>query len=440
MGRRTGKTGRGQAHWPSKGGIIGAVDIGSTKIAALILKPLEQPEGEAPRFRVIGHGQQASRGVRAGNVIDIPAAEAGIRAAVEQAEHMAGLLLKDVHVALSCGAPRSQVIGVEVPSTGGEVSTSDLSRAIAIGRARFPASDREVLHCMPSSFSVDGARGIRNPVGMLGDTLGVNLHAVSVAQGPLRNVEACIGRSYLDIAGKAVSAYAAGLATLVADEIELGATVIDMGGGTTSIAVFMDGGLVHAEVLPIGGNHVTSDIARGLSTSLSQAERLKTLFGSALSGPHDARELIAVQQIGEDDGEGDGSVPRSILTGIIQPRIEETLELVRDRLAEAGLASIAARRVVLTGGASQLNGIREIASRIVSKQVRLGKPACLVDAPETVTGASFAACAGLASWALQRPKELAAPGAEDGLEAIPFVPSSAARGIVGIKRWFKENF
>lgn len=440
MGRRTGRTGRGQAHWPSKGGIIGAIDIGSTKIATLILKPLEQPEGEAPRFRVIGHGELASRGVRAGNVVDIAAAEAGIRAAVEQAEQMAGVLLKEVHVGLSCGAARSQVIGVEVPSTGGEVRAADLSRAIAIGRARFPSSDREVLHCMPSSFSVDGARGIRNPVGMLGDTLGVSLHAVSVAQGPLRNVEACVGRSHLDIAGKAVSAYAAGLATLVADEIELGATVIDMGGGTTSIAVFMDGGLVHAEVLPIGGNHVTSDIARGLSTSLSQAERLKTLFGSTLSGPNDARELIAVQQIGEEDGDGEGSVPRSIVTGIIQPRIEETLELVRDRLTEAGLSSIAARRVVLTGGASQLNGIREIASRIVSKQVRLGKPAYLVDAPEIVTGASFAACAGLASWALQRPRELAVQGNDDGFEEIPFVPSSAARGIVGLKRWLKENF
>lgn len=440
MGRRTGRTARGQAYWPSKGGIIGAIDIGSTKIACLILKPIETPTGEVTRFRVIGHGHQASRGVRAGNVIDIALAEAGIRAAVEQAEQMAGLLLKDVHVALSCGAPRSQVIGVEVPVAGGEVRAADLSRAIAIGRARFPASDREVLHCMPSSYSVDGARGIRNPVGMLGDTLGVNLHALSVAAGPLRNLEACVGRSHLGIAGKAVSAYAAGLATLVADEIDLGATVVDMGGGTTSLAVFMDGGLVHAEALPIGGNHVTSDIARGLSTSLSQAERLKTLFGSALSGPNDARDLIAVQQIGEDDGDGENNVPRSILTGIIQPRIEETLELVRDRLAEAGLSSIAARRVVLTGGASQLNGVREIASRIVSKQVRLGKPACLVDAPEHASGAAFSACAGLATWAVQRPKELVEPAGEEDVAGLSLVSPSAARGLVGIKRWLKENF
>jgi cell division protein FtsA len=440
MGGRTGRTGRGQAHWPSKGGIIGAIDIGSTKIACLILKPIEQPGGDAARFRVLGHGHQASRGVRAGNVIDINAAEAGVRAAVEQAEQMAGVLLKDVHVGLSCGAPRSQVIGIEVPATGGEVSPSDLSRAIAIGRTRFPSSDREVLHCMPSSYVVDGARGIRNPVGMLGDTLGVSLHAVSVAAGPLRNVEACVGRSHLGIAGKAVSVYAAGLATLVADEIDLGATVIDMGGGCTSIAVFMDGGLVHAEVLPIGGNHVTSDIARGLSTSMAQAERIKTLHGSALSGPNDARDMIAVQPIGEEDADGDNAVPRSILTGIIQPRIEETLELVRDRLADAGLSSIAARRVVLTGGASQLSGAREIAARIISKQVRLGRPGCLVDAPEHVSGAAFSACAGLAAWALQRPKELAASGAEAGEPAFGFVPSSAARGLVGIKRWIKENF
>jgi cell division protein FtsA len=197
---------------------------------------------------------------------------------------------------------------------------------------------------------------------------------------------------------------------------------------------------VHAEVLPIGGNHVTSDIARGLSTSLSQAERLKTLFGSAVPGANDGRDLIAVQQIGEDDGDGENSVPRSILTGIIQPRIEETLELVRDRLAEAGLSSIAARRVVLTGGASQLNGVREIAARIISKQVRLGKPTCLADAPEHVMGPAFSACAGLASWVVQRPKELSATGADDIGSGLPFVPSSAARGLVGIKRWFKENF
>jgi cell division protein FtsA len=185
---------------------------------------------------------------------------------------------------------------------------------------------------------------------------------------------------------------------------------------------------------------VTSDIARGLSTSLVQAERLKTLFGSALTGPNDVRELISVQPIGDDEGDEDANVPRSVLTGIIQPRIEETFEIVRDRLADAGLSSISARRVVLTGGASQLNGAREMAARIVSKQVRTGKPARLVDAADLVSGASYSACAGLASWAVQRPKELHNFREEDDAMDAGYANSSGARGIVGIKRWFKENF
>jgi cell division protein FtsA len=440
MGVRTGKTRKGQPYWPNKGGIIGAIDIGSTKIACLILKPVVTREGAEPRFKVLGFGQQASRGVRAGNVVDINAAEVSIRAAVEQAEHMAGLFLKEAYVGISCGQPRSQALNIEVGISGGEVSEADLDRALAMGRAQIPANDREVLHCMPGSYSIDGSRGIRNPIGMIGETLGVSLHAVSAASGPLRNLEACVGRCHLSVAGKVVTSYAAGLATLISDEIELGATIIDMGGGTTSIAVFVDGGLIFADVLPVGGNHVTSDIARGLSTSLVQAERLKTLFGSALTGPNDVRELIPVRPIGEDDGDDDADVPRSVLTGIIQPRIEETFEIVRDRLADAGLSSVSARRVVLTGGASQLNGAREMAARIVSKQVRTGKPARLVDAADLVSGASYSACAGLASWAVQRPKELQNFREEDDALDAGYANSSGARGIVGIKRWFKENF
>src|SRR5262249_14842895 len=152
------------------------------------------------------------------------------------------------------------------------------------------------------------------------------------------------------------SAYASGLSTLVADEMDLGVTVVDMGGGTTSIGVFFDGSLIMADVLPIGGNHLTMDLARGLSTTLAHAERMKTLYGSALSSPHDGLEMMTIPHVGEDDPDAVSHLPRSVLTGIIQPRLEETFELVRDRLQETGMEAIAGRRVVLTGGASQLNG------------------------------------------------------------------------------------
>ncbi len=435
-----GKAGGRSSHRPFKGGVIGALDVGSTKVACLIVKPVVPREGGAPLLKVLGAGQQASTGVRAGAVVDINAAEDSIRAAVEQAEQMAGVTLKEAIVGISCGQPQSRTINVEVSIAGHEVGEEDLRRAYAMGRAQIPSNEREVIHCTPGSYAIDGSRGIRNPLGMIGETLGVSMYVVTAGSGPIRNLEACVGRCHLGIAGKAASAYASGLATLVADEIDLGATVVDMGGGTTSISVFFDGHLVFSDVLAVGGNHVTSDIARGLSTSLVQAERLKTLFGSALSGPNDGRDMIAVQQLGEDDGDGDAQVPRSVLTGIIQPRIEETFEIVRDRLAEFGLSSISARRVVLTGGASQLNGAREIASRVLSKQVRIGRPVRLAGLMDVAGGAQFAACAGLASWAAHRPNEVQNFQEDADFPQLAYASASASQGFAGIKRWFKENF
>ena len=440
MAAHKGKTTRGRSQRSLKGGVIGAIDVGSSKIACLILKPQSRGEGGHASFKVLGFGQQASRGVRAGNIVDVNEVERAIRACVEQAEQMAGVTLKDVWLGVSSGHPQSRTVRVEIPVADHEVGEEDLQRAFATGRAQIPAGEREVLHCMPGSYSIDGNRGIRNPIGMIGQSLGVNFNVVSTSTGPLRNLQACLGRCHLSVAGRVACAYASGLSTLVADEMELGATVIDMGGGVTSIAVFADGGLVFTDVLPIGGNHVTSDIARGLSTSIVQAERLKTLFGSALSGPNDGREMVPVQQIGEEDGDGEAQMPRSVLTGIIQPRVEETFEIIRDRLSDAGLSSISARRVVLTGGASQLNGAREIASRILSKQVRHGKPMHMSGGPEQASSPAFAACAGIASWAAQRPTELQNYVEESDLDELAYANSSASHGFVGIKRWFKENF
>jgi cell division protein FtsA len=239
------------------------------------------------------------------------------------------------------------------------------------------------------------------------------------------------------VAGKVAAPYASGISSLVADEMDLGVTVLDMGGGTTSIGVFFDGSLIMADVLPIGGNHITMDLARGLSTTLAHAERMKTLYGSALSSPNDGQEIMTIPQIGEDDPDAVSHLPRSVLTGIITPRLEETFELVRDRLQESGLEAIAGRRVVLTGGGSQLNGAREIAARILSKQVRLGRPAKLVGLAEATAGAAFSTCAGLALWAANRPGELLEErDAEDDMPRQAY----GTYGLAGITRWFRENF
>jgi cell division protein FtsA len=434
FGKRFGSD---KGHYPAKPGIVGALDVGSTKVACFIAKADGTRASGQRNLRVLGIGHQISRGVRAGTIVDMDGAEEAIRAAVEQAERMAGLTLRDAVIGIACGQPSSKTIKVEVSIAGHEVGEQDLRHAHQYGREQIPFGDREVIHCTPGSYSIDGSRGIRDPRGMYGERLGVSMHLVTAAQSPIRNLETCVERCHLDIAGKVAVPYASGLATLIADEMDLGVTVLDMGGGTTSISVFFDGSLILADVLPVGGNHITTDLARGLSTTLSHAERMKTLYGSALSSPHDAQEMMAVPHIGEDDPDAVSHLPRSVLTGIIQPRLEETFELVRDRLQDGGLESIAGRRVVLTGGASQLNGAREIAARILSKQVRLGRPVRLSGLAEATGGAAFSTCAGLALWAANRPSEMLGNGdAEDDAPRLAY----GTYGLAGITRWFRENF
>jgi cell division protein FtsA len=417
-----------------RAGTIAALDVGSSKISCFIAKiePGRMANGHAP-IRVIGIGHQVSRGIRAGALVDMDAAEEAIRVAVDAAERMAGVTIRDVVVAVSGAEPKSQTVGVKAAVPGPEVTDGDLTRLIGYAQANFQPEGRDVLHALPTNYSIDGARGVRDPRGMFGEKLGVDVHMVSALRGPLRNLELCIERCHLSVAGIAVSPYASGLACLVEDEMDLGVAVIDMGGGTTSLSVFFEGAMVYCDSVSIGGNHITNDIARGLSTPLAHAERMKTLYGSALASPSDEREMIDVPQVGESDADSANHIPRSMLTGIIQPRLGETFELVRDRLEASGYARLAGRRVVLTGGASQMNGARELASRMLDKQVRVGQPIRLTGLAEATGGPAFSTCAGLLTYSQISPLE-AAGGEGEGEGA------AGRGGLRKFSRWLKENF
>jgi cell division protein FtsA len=382
-------------------GLIAALDIGSSKICCLIGKIEENG-----RAAVVGIGHQLSRGVKSGAIIDMDEAEMAILTAVHAAEKMSAETITEVVVNLSGGYPASQTVGVEVAIAGHEVGDSDLRRVLEHGRGIDVGPDRQVIHSIPVGYTIDGNRGIRDPRGMYGDRLGVSMHIVTAAAGPARNIATCVNRCHLEVSALVVSPYASGLATLVEDEKDLGVTVIDMGGGTTSIAVFFDGQVVFTDTVAIGGNHVTSDIARGLSTPLAHAERMKTLYGSALSSPSDERELINVPQIGEDGSGTSNQVAKSILVGIIQPRLEETFELVRARLEASGFDKLAGRRVVLTGGAAQLTGARDLAQLVLDKQVRMGRPIRISGLAESTAGPAFSTAAGLIAYAIRREAEL----------------------------------
>jgi len=409
-----------------RNGLIAGLDVGSSKVCCFIAR------ADAGNLRVIGIGHQLSRGLRSGNVIDMDAAEASIRAAVEAAERMCGETIRDVFLSISAGNPQSHTMGVEMAIDGHEVADADVARVLDQGRRLDQPGDREILHSIPVGYTIDGSRGIKEPRGMACARLGVSMHVISAASGPLRNLATCVARGHLRIAGRVISPFASGLACLVEDEMDLGATLIDMGGGTTSMAVFYDGQLVHADVVPMGGAHITNDIARGLSTPLAHAERLKTLYGTVLPSQADENEIIDVPQVGETDQHAQNPVPRSILTGIVKPRVEEILEQVRDRLQQSGFERLAGRRVVLTGGASQLQGVRELSARILDKQVRLGRPIRVGGLAEATGGPAFSACAGLLSYALQ----------EQAQRVLHFEePEQDANGALArIGRWFKANF
>ena len=251
---------------------------------------------------------------------------------------------------------------------------------------------------MPHHFSVDATDQVEDPRGLFCTTLNARLHVIDAAATAVRTLKTCIAQCDLEIEDLVSAPMAAGLSILVDDERKLGTTVIDMGGGTTGMAVFVDGQLLHTAQLPIGGLHVTKDIAAGLSTTLVYAERLKTLYGNVQSSPDDEREMLMVPIVGEEDDQF-ARIPRSQVVNIIRPRIEETFEYVKDRLDSAGLTRAAGNRVVLTGGACQLAGVRDLAARMLGRQVRLGRPMQLRGLPEMATGPAFATAGGLLSWA-----------------------------------------
>jgi cell division protein FtsA len=387
--------------WLRPSGPIGVLDIGTTKIVCVIGRV--ESDGST---RALGFGWQRGRGVRNGGIVDIEDAERAIRAAVGQAENESDQRLKSITVNLSCGQPESRLFNVQWPVNGRAVTEADVRRVLLEGRARAASDGRDIIHALPLGFAADDAQGVEDPRGLHCDTLTARVHVVDALHTALLNLSACLHRCDLEVADLVSAPMAAGMATLVEDERMLGATVIDMGGGTTGMAVFADGQLQHTAQLPIGGTHVTNDIARVLSTPVTHAERLKTLYGSAQASPDDEKEMLPVPMVGEDDHHI-LKVPRSMVVNIIKPRVEETFELVKERLESSGLGRAAGARVVLTGGASQLSGAREMATRILGRTVRLGRPATLRGLPDSASGPAFATAVGLLAWASGTGRSLA---------------------------------
>lgn len=423
---------------PRRSATLAALDVGTSKIACLIARIT--PAGQiAPgdwrthRIRVLGIGHQRSLGVKNGLVVDMDEAERAIRQTVDAAERMAGVQIDHVVVTASGGRLASEHFTAKRAIGGREVATADIHRVLEASAAHHLHRGRVAVHSLPTGFSLDGVGGIREPKDMIGEELGVDLHVATCDQAAARNLILAVERGHLGVAGMTAAPYVAGLSVLEPDEAEMGVIVVDMGAGSTSLAVFAHGEMMHLDAVTLGGNHVTMDIARGLDARLADAERLKTFHGSAISSTSDERETVSFVHVGET-GRHKAHAPKSHLVRIIRPRIEETFEFLRDRLTRAGYPSGPSRRIVLTGGASQLTGVAESARRILGGQVRVGRPIGVEGLPDPARTPAFAAAAGLLVYPQVAAREY-------------FEPHRAERAATGtdgymrrVGRWLKESF
>ena len=408
------------------GGLVVGLDVGTTKICAVIAVP--GPSG----LEIVGVGTAPSRGLRRGVVVNIDSTVEAIKAAVGEAEQAAGVEVSGVWAGVAGGHIRSVNSRgvVAVQGKDREVSAADVERAVDAGRAINVPQDREIIHVLPQAFMVDDADGVRDPIGMSGVRLEVDVHVVTGAVTSVQNVVRSVNRAGLTVHDLVLEPLASAEAVLDADEKELGVVVIDIGGGTTDLAFFRDGAVWHTGVLPLGGDHITNDVAVGLRTPLAEAEDLKKRWGCALTSLVPAEETVDVPSVG---GRKPRVLSRQVMAEIIQPRVEEILTLVARDLARAGFQDAATAGVVVTGGTSLMQGVPELAEAVFDLPVRLGLPADLAGRVDLVRSPICATAVGLALYGARR----LAPGAAYG-------DGSDRGGLAGagrrLARWFSEIF
>lgn len=423
-------------------GVIAILDVGSSKVACLILRfdgevrPREAdgvgPMAGQSSFRIIGAATTRSRGVRFGEIAVMNETERAIRTAVQGAQKMANVRVDHVIACFSGADPRSYGLAGEWTLQDSVVTEQDVARVLAACDVPDIGPGRDVLHAQPVNFALDHRTGLGDPRGQIGNRLACDMHLLSVDGDVVQNLIHCIKRCDLEIAGLASSAYVSGISSLVEDEQELGAACVDMGGGTTGISIFMKKHMIYADSVRMGGDHVTSDIAKGLQVPVSVAERIKTKHGGVQATGMDDRDMIA---IGGDSGDWEKdrrAISRTELIGIMRPRVEEILEEARSRLDAAGFDSLPSQQIVLTGGASQVPGLDGLAARILGQRVRLGRPLRVQGLPQAVTGPAFSAAVGLCLFAAHPQDEWW--DFEIPNERYP------ARSLKRALRWLKDNW
>jgi cell division protein FtsA len=374
------------------GEIVVGLDIGTTKVCAVVGEVGEDG------ITILGVGSVPCRGLRKGIVSNIDWTVRSIKDAIESAQTMAGVEIRTVYAGVAGSHIRSQVSDGVAAIAGGEVTRADVERVLEGARAIPVDADRQILHVLPREYLVDVQDGIRDPIGMSGVRLGAKVNLVTAATTCVQNAIRCAERCNLSVADVVLSALASAEAILSDDEKEIGVAVVDIGGGTTDILLYIDGGIAHTSVIPVGGNNITNDIAAGLRTPMAEADRLKRLSGCALGRMVGDEEEIEVPGVG---GHQPRRTARRVLSDIIEPRVEEIFAVIRKRIEDTGMLEQLSAGVVLTGGAVLLEGMPEFAEEILGMPVRIGFPTGVKGITQLVHGPQYATGVGLVKFGAQ---------------------------------------
>ena len=405
--------------------ILAAVDIGTTKIAVIIAEILDDED----KPKILGVGLAPSLGLKRGVVVNIEKTVQSIINAVEQAETMAGVTIDDVIVGIAGDHIRS-VHGrgvVAIQGENSEITEDDKRRVIEAAKAVAMPMDRETIHVIPQEYIVDDQRGIPDPLRMTGTRLEAEVHIVTGAVTSAQNIRRCVERAELNVLDIILQPLASSYAVLNDDEKDLGVTVLDLGGGTTDIAMFFDGSIRHTSIVALGGNSVTNDLALCLRTPVDQAEELKVRYGSAMHTDNDAAEMIEIPGVGGRDVR---SVPRSLLIDIVQPRMEEIFNLVSTEIGKSEFSHMMTAGLVLTGGGSMLQGLDKLAEQVFEMPVKLGHPRGMSGLMDMAKSPVYATAIGLILYYLVHQDEYLDPlGSKDEYYGI----------VSKMKKWFGFN-
>jgi cell division protein FtsA len=376
---------------PASQPLITALDIGSSKVSALIVAP--DNEG---RLRVLGSGQRESRGVKRGYVTEVDSSEVAVREAVESAERMSGVTIDDVWASFGAGGLTSEDANVEVELGGHQIEQSDLTELLRHGRAAIDRSDKVVLHAHPALYTIDRAGGVKNPIGLHANRLGVDIHVIAAEQAPLRNLDLVIRSAHLGVRAIVASPVAAALACLTQEERELGVALVELGAEVTNVSLHAGGMLVGLRSIPLGARDISDDIACAFGVQRRDAERLKCFYGSAMTSPRDNHEMIEANQMGAEAGTEPMRITRAQLMTVIRQRVEELTSQIDNALKGLGFTGPVGRQVVLTGGGAELTNIADYMQGVLGRAVRVGRPKTITGLPDAHSGPAFATLVGLA--------------------------------------------